>query len=797
MGYNLESSKFPKNLLKKFKEKYKLAHKSRELNKIYNWNLIEAEKYIENLRPPCHDYANPKCGAKQHPLLTKYPSMPDDYKKELQNCITDRQNTTENNIDIKENNVLLVKHFDEKFPITEEQLQAIKCFHCQTNKQCKEKLAFNLDELRQWHTSNYDNPYTTPIRHLLTSDFPTLLHEYPCNKQLNAICHLTISLILAEISHTFLTDKTSVVAYAYLTNANEQPLFQIDIDNSDDAATKVKNTTEIIIPSRTKLVIDINLCLHSHLLPQIETVLRYPLYTINYQFSLPPIHHVTSIIFNNMEWEEIIIPKHSDIFAIQFPSKYPISLIQTTHKSMTSLYKTLLDTETQHTRSTLSLVTSNLLNTFKYPKEPEDTTLTLTDDDDNTNTHNTSDTVNLTYSVPWNNKLASISQLKLNRENLHNLAKLLYVTHNDNKSFLQDMQNIEFKHIFDKLKMQNSKTYVIKDNLLYKYIDHKYKLMLPNQIALDFFKQCHSNNLHRIPTDLLQYMHSFHYDKYNEIMAKQQCLVCQLTPELRPKAFQGGPRSFDRSIRPNQMLMVDTFHLKTSTTSLLVGVAVDYASLFVQGRILQDTKSTKMLQWILDIYSFTGCNSYILTDGGPENLGSLPKTLALLGCTSLTFTPHMSRQRGTAERTIALLCQHIKKSYLHVRRKANNTMDYRVLLTIALQSLNEQAPQGVTISRRQLYFGLAANIPWSFHTQQDSLEHWTQDYLEQLKGLDTLYHKNLILAQKRANATRQNNLIYKPNQLVLFSEVTKQTDTVLTPHIVSSPRCKDCVRDVD
>ena len=142
--------------------------------------------------------------------------------------------------------------------------------------------------------------------------------------------------------------------------------------------------------------------------------------------------------------------------------------------------------------------------------------------------------------------------------------------------------------------------------------------MLPNQIALDFFKQCHSNNLHRIPTDLLQYMHSFHYDKYNEIMAKQQCLVCQLTPELRPKAFQGGPRSFDRSIRPNQMLMVDTFHLKTSTTSLLVGVAVDYASLFVQGRILQDTKSTTMLQWILDIYSFTGCSSYILTDGGPE-----------------------------------------------------------------------------------------------------------------------------------------------------------------------------------
>merc|ERR1711954_188166 len=82
-------------------------------------------------------------------------------------CITKRKNITENSTDIKENNVLLVKHFDEKFPITEEQLQAIKCFHCQDNKKCKEKLAFNLDKLKQWHTSTYDNPYTTPIRHLL------------------------------------------------------------------------------------------------------------------------------------------------------------------------------------------------------------------------------------------------------------------------------------------------------------------------------------------------------------------------------------------------------------------------------------------------------------------------------------------------------------------------------------------------------------------------------------------------------------------------------------------------------
>merc|ERR1711954_357460 len=182
------------------------------------------------------------------------------------------------------------------------------------------------------------------------------------------------------------------------------------------------------------------------------------------------------------------------------------------------------------------------------------------------------------------------------------------------------------------------------------------------------------------------------------------------------------------------------------------------------------------------------------------NLGSLPKTLALLGCTSLTFTPHMSRQRGTAERTIALLRQHIKKAYLHVRPKANTITDYRVLLTIALQSLNEQAPQGVTISRRQLYFGLAANIPWSFHTQQDSLQLWTEDYIKQLKGLDTLYRKRILLAQKRANMARQNNLIYKPNQLVLFSEITKQTDAILTPHIVlkiTSPRCKECVRDID
>ena len=76
-------------------------------------------------------------------------------------------------------------------------------------------------------------------------------------------------------------------------------------------------------------------------------------------------------------------------------------------------------------------------------------------------------------------------------------------------------------------------------------------------------------------------------------------------------------------------------------------------------------------------------------------------------------------------------------------------MDYRVLLNIALQPLNEQAPQGVTISRCQLYFGLPANTPWSFQTKQDSVEHWTQDYAEQLQGLDNLYHKRLMLAQKK------------------------------------------------
>merc|ERR1711954_172955 len=57
--------------------------------------------------------------------------------------------------------------------------------------------------------------------------------------------------------------------------------------------------------------------------------------------------------------------------------------------------------------------------------------------------------------------------------------------------------------------------------------------------------------------------------------------------DLRPIHFKGGDRSFEKSIRPNQMLMIDTFHLKTSNTSLLIGVAVDYASLYFQARLLQ------------------------------------------------------------------------------------------------------------------------------------------------------------------------------------------------------------------
>merc|ERR1712081_41367 len=108
----------------------------------------------------------------------------------------------------------------------------------------------------------------------------------------------------------------------------------------------------------------------------------YPLYTINYQFSLPPVQKISNIIFHNIETEDINIPKHSDIFTIQFPSRYPIALIQTTQQSLTLLYKNSIDTSTQNTRMTLLLITSNLLNTFQHPKEAEETTLTITDTDD-------------------------------------------------------------------------------------------------------------------------------------------------------------------------------------------------------------------------------------------------------------------------------------------------------------------------------------------------------------------------------------------------------------------------------
>merc|ERR1711954_531762 len=94
---------------------------------------------------------------------------------------------------IQENNILLIKHFDDKFPITEEQLQSIKCFYCQNNDQCKEQLVFNIDKLTEWHKHIYKNPHATSIQHHLTSDFSTLLEAYQCNKQTNAMCHITIS----------------------------------------------------------------------------------------------------------------------------------------------------------------------------------------------------------------------------------------------------------------------------------------------------------------------------------------------------------------------------------------------------------------------------------------------------------------------------------------------------------------------------------------------------------------------------------------------------------------------------
>merc|ERR1711954_279301 len=105
---------------------------------------------------------------------------------------------------------------------------------------------------------------------------------------------------------------------------------------------------------------------------------------------------------------DITIPQNKDIFTIQLPAKYPIALIPTTPQSLASLYKTSIDTSIQRTRMTLSLVTSNLLNTFQHPEEANDTTLTITDEDEDSNQNNNSTAINLSYSVPWNNKLASI-----------------------------------------------------------------------------------------------------------------------------------------------------------------------------------------------------------------------------------------------------------------------------------------------------------------------------------------------------------------------------------------------------
>ena len=74
---------------------------------------------MDNLRPPCHDYANPTCGAKQHPLIIKYPNMPDNYKKDLQDSTVNNRAINEplQSNNVQENNILLVKHFDDNFPI--------------------------------------------------------------------------------------------------------------------------------------------------------------------------------------------------------------------------------------------------------------------------------------------------------------------------------------------------------------------------------------------------------------------------------------------------------------------------------------------------------------------------------------------------------------------------------------------------------------------------------------------------------------------------------------------------------
>ena len=93
--------------------------------------------------------------------------MPDNYKHELQNCAVGNRNIDEPicNNDIKEDNILLVKHFDEKFPITEEQLQAIKCFHCQNNKKMQGNISIRF---RQIKTMAYKH-LRQPLHNLYTT----------------------------------------------------------------------------------------------------------------------------------------------------------------------------------------------------------------------------------------------------------------------------------------------------------------------------------------------------------------------------------------------------------------------------------------------------------------------------------------------------------------------------------------------------------------------------------------------------------------------------------------------------
>ena len=177
----------------------------------------------------------------------------------------------------------------------------MKCVNCKHNKTCKEKLVFSIKKITEWHKNIYKKPHATSIQHLLTSEFSTLLEDYPCSKQINAICHITISLLLAEISHMLYTDKTTAIAYSFMNNTDDTSNFIVFTVDDDDAAIKIVNIVDINLPSNTKLIVDIKLCFYSHLIPQIETILRYPLYTINYQFSLPPVHQVSHVIFHNME----------------------------------------------------------------------------------------------------------------------------------------------------------------------------------------------------------------------------------------------------------------------------------------------------------------------------------------------------------------------------------------------------------------------------------------------------------------------------------------------------------------